>query len=34
MKLKGPVVVGVPEITPSAERLSPGGKVPEEKIQV
>jgi hypothetical protein len=34
VKLKVPVAVGVPEMTPLADRLSPVGSVPEESDQV
>jgi hypothetical protein len=34
VKLKGPDVVGVPEITPAGERLRPGGKDPENSNHV
>ena len=34
VKLKLPVVLGVPEMTPPAERPSPGGSAPEARDQV
>ena len=34
VKLKEPVVVGVPEIVPAAERVSPAGKAPELILQL
>ena len=34
VKLKVPVAVGVPEITPVELRVSPVGRVPAERVQV
>jgi len=34
VKLKDPSLAGVPDITPSSERVRPGGKLPSSRLHI